>query len=89
MPAVKQAPKTVVSKPKAAKTPPVSPVFGRGSVTGQTYRNVELRFDITFPDTWLIAGKDFESEMKKGFRPQPKGSGICRSSGPHTTRSGT
>jgi hypothetical protein len=40
----------------------------KGSVDGRTYTNKDFGFQVTFPDTWLIPGDDFEDEMKKqGF----------------------
>lgn len=39
-----------------------------GSVTGRTYINPTLSFQVTFPDNWLIPGPDFEAYMKSaGF----------------------
>jgi len=39
-----------------------------GSVTGRTYINPTLSFQVTFPDSWLIPGPDFEAYMKSaGF----------------------
>lgn len=35
-----------------------------GSVTGRTYINPTLSFQVTFPDSWLIPGPDFEDYMK-------------------------
>lgn len=35
-----------------------------GEVSGRTYTNSVLGFRITFPDLWLIPGKDFEDYMK-------------------------
>jgi hypothetical protein len=36
----------------------------RGAVSGRTYTNHGLAFEVTFPDTWLIPGDDFEDYMK-------------------------
>ncbi len=37
-------------------------------VEGRTYRNADLGFAITFPDSWLIPGNDFEDHMRlQGF----------------------
>lgn len=37
-------------------------------VEGRTYRNADLGFAITFPDSWLIPGNDFEDQMRsQGF----------------------
>lgn len=42
-------------------------VFG-GSVEGRTYRNRKFSFEITVPNTWFIAGPDFEKIVKEnGF----------------------
>jgi hypothetical protein len=39
-----------------------------GTITGRTYTNKVYRFSVTFPDTWLIPGDDFEQYMKgQGF----------------------
>lgn len=39
-----------------------------GSVTGRTYINPTLSFQVTFPDSWLIPGPDYEAYMKSaGF----------------------
>lgn len=56
-------------KPRAtpAKPAPVSKI-DKGTVAGRTYTNRTFGFEITFPDTWLIPGDDFESYMKaQGF----------------------
>lgn len=64
----KPKPKPTPEKTDAAKAPIAKNALDRGTVTGRTYRNESLRFEITFPDTWLIPGDDFEAEMKKqGF----------------------
>jgi hypothetical protein len=53
--------------PVAAKQP-ASATIDKGTVAGRTYANRSLGFEVTFPDTWLIPGDDFEAEMKKaGF----------------------
>lgn len=37
-------------------------------VEGRTYRNADLGFAITFPDSWLMPGDDFEDQMRsQGF----------------------
>ncbi len=39
-----------------------------GTVTGRSYINPTLSFQVTFPDSWLIPGPDFEAYMKSaGF----------------------
>lgn len=39
-----------------------------GSVTGRSYLNPTLSFQVTFPDSWLIPGPDYEAYMKSaGF----------------------
>ncbi|MGQ0541668.1 MAG: hypothetical protein ACT4O9_07450 [Blastocatellia bacterium] len=49
--------------PKAAQTP-----FPSTGISDRTYRNAELGFAVTFPETWQIAGGDFESSLKtQGF----------------------
>jgi len=56
-------------KPKPAPQPtPAKSAIDRGKVSGRTYTNKALEFEITFPDSWLIPGDDFEAYMKKqGF----------------------
>ncbi len=56
-------------KPKPRSTPiKVSSSFDKGTVSGRTYTNKTFRFEVTFPNTWLIPGDDFEAYMKKqGF----------------------
>ncbi|HTH36874.1 MAG TPA: hypothetical protein VL572_02870 [Pyrinomonadaceae bacterium] len=60
----KTATKPASTKPAAAKQPAAASV-DKGSVTGRTYTNRSLGFELTFPDTWVIPGEDFEAEMKK------------------------
>ena len=60
------------SKPavRAVVTDPPVPI---GTVSGRTYTDRGLGFEITFPDTWLIAGNDFIGYMKaKGFDLTPR-----------------
>lgn len=58
-----QIAKTTIPKAVPAKDP-----IDRGTVSGRTYTNSTFRFQVTFPDTWLIADDDFDTEMKKaGF----------------------
>jgi hypothetical protein len=65
--------KPAASKPVPAEIPAAVPVaegtgLRGGSVSGRTYRNKALGFEVTFPMTWVIPGDDFEAEMKKaGF----------------------
>lgn len=56
-------------KPKPRPTPAkAAPSIDKGTVAGRTYTNKTFKFEITFPDTWLIPGDDFEAYMKKqGF----------------------
>lgn len=67
------SPVTAKPKPAAADIPAVVPVAkgtaaAASSALGRTYTNRDFGFEITFPNTWLIPGGDFESEMKKaGF----------------------
>lgn len=37
----------------------------KGTVSGRTYTNTTFHFQVTFPDSWLIPGDDFEAYMKK------------------------
>ncbi|MEP6946499.1 MAG: hypothetical protein ABJA02_11325 [Acidobacteriota bacterium] len=43
---------------------PADTVVDKGTVAGRTYTNTKFQFEITFPDTWLIPGDDFEGFMK-------------------------
>jgi len=43
---------------------PASFPWEKGEVDGRTYSNKSLGFEVTFPDTWLIGGDDFEEEMR-------------------------
>ncbi|MBV9241281.1 MAG: hypothetical protein JO314_04660 [Acidobacteria bacterium] len=54
---------------KPGTTPvPISFPWDKGEVSLRTYTNKSLGFEVTFPDTWLIPGDDFESSMKsQGF----------------------
>jgi len=61
------APKPAVRA--VAADPPVP----TGTVDGRTYTDKGLGFEITFPDTWLVAGDDFIGYMKaKGFDLTPR-----------------
>ncbi len=61
------AKKSTVPKTQATKTQPAA-AAEKGTVSGRTYTNRSLGFEVTFPETWLIPGDDFEAEMKKaGF----------------------
>ena len=47
---------------------PVKEIVQTGKVEGRTYTDPVFGFELTFPMTWLIAGDDFEEQMKKrGF----------------------
>ncbi len=56
-------------KPKPRSTPvKAAPSGDKGTVSGRTYTNKTFKFEVTFPDAWLIPGDDFEAYMKKqGF----------------------
>ncbi|HRI04701.1 MAG TPA: hypothetical protein PLL77_13240 [Pyrinomonadaceae bacterium] len=56
-------------KPKPRSTPvKAAPSVDKGTVSGRTYTNKTFKFEVTFPNTWLIPGDDFEAYMKKqGF----------------------
>jgi hypothetical protein len=75
------------STPPSGEIPAIVPVAEgtslRGLVSGRTYTNKPLGFEVTFPVTWLIPGDDFEEEMKKaGFdlslSPPPSVTGVDR-----------
>ena len=56
------------ARPAATPVPsavPAKPSVDKGTVTGRTYTNTAFRFQVTFPDLWLIPGDDFEAYMKK------------------------
>jgi len=62
------------TKPKRASIPSVVPVKATGleanggSVAGRTYTNSIFGFEIAVPETWFIAGADFESIVReKGY----------------------
>jgi hypothetical protein len=56
-----------------AQNKPVPPTASRpsidkGEIEGSTYKNRTLHFSVTFPESWFVAGDEFEEEMKKkGF----------------------
>ena len=55
-------PKPVAPKPTA--TPEGISVLEKGAVIGRTYTNGKFKFEIVFPDTWMIPDDDFEAYMK-------------------------
>lgn len=56
------------TKPRPVAKSSAKPTIDRGKVVGRTYMNKTFGFEVTFPDTWLIPGDDFEEYMKKqGF----------------------
>ncbi len=62
---VKQGTKATVVTPKVEVDP--------GILSGQIYTHVGLRFDITFPESWVIPGLDTEKYWKeKGYELRPK-----------------
>jgi hypothetical protein len=50
--------------PTAKSTPILVKTDANGAVSGKTYTNSVYGFQITFPDTWLIPGSDFEDYMR-------------------------
>jgi hypothetical protein len=40
-------------------------VAGQEKISGRTYSNPALGFEVTFPEGWVISGDDFETEAKK------------------------
>lgn len=61
-------PAVSAQRAKARPTPvavPAKPGVDKGAVSGRTYTNPTFGFEITFPDTWLIPGDDFEDYMRK------------------------
>lgn len=69
----KPSPKATPSKipavvPVKKEPAPAATEIDKGTVSGRTYANKTFGFEVTFPDTWLIPGDDFEGYMKKqGF----------------------
>ena len=64
-PVVKAPAKKFPAAVPVAETSPPPIVTGTdGQVSGKTYTNSVYGFRITFPDTWLIPGNDFEDYMK-------------------------
>lgn len=64
-------PPKAATKPTPKKIPdavPVKKVVAEtdelGTVSGRTYTNTVHGFQITFPDVWLMPGRDFEDYMK-------------------------
>ena len=63
----------VKARPRPTPTPtktPVRPVRDpeMGTITGRTYSNKKYRFQLVFPDTWLVPDEDFEAFLKtRGF----------------------
>ena len=68
-PRSKVTPKKIPAAVPAAKSTPVAVITdANGLVSGKTCTNSIYGFRITFPDTWLIPGNDFEDYMKsQGF----------------------
>lgn len=63
--AQKPAPKKIPAAVPIAETKPAPVVTGaEGEVTGKTYTNSVYGFRITFPETWLIPGNEFESNLR-------------------------
>jgi hypothetical protein len=55
----------IFSAAVAAQSPvPVYNASDRGTVSGKTYTNRGLGFEITFPDSWLIPGDDLDERLK-------------------------
>lgn len=54
-------------RPKPFATPEAEDSVAKfgGAITGKTYRNQSLRFELTMPDGWFFAGRDFESIIRK------------------------
>lgn len=68
IPAIADAQTKPKKTAKTSKPPAAKPAIDKGTVSGRTYTNKTFAFEITFPDTWLIPGDDFEAYMKKqGF----------------------
>ena len=60
-----------VTEPTAKKIPAVVPAKAAATKTGEfgvfsdrTYTNTVYGFRITFPETWSVAGPDFEESLK-------------------------
>ncbi len=50
--------------PAAKAATPRAVTDAEGEVSGRTYTNSVYGFRITFPETWLIPGSDFEDQMR-------------------------
>ncbi len=60
------AQKKAKAKPRSAPAKTVAkPTIDMGTVSGRTYTNKMLGFEVTFPLSWLIPDSDFEAYMKK------------------------
>jgi hypothetical protein len=63
-----QTHRRVSNSARIQKKPVATPAPDGGFVSGRTYTNHQLGFQVTFPNAWLIPGTDFEKEMKtRGF----------------------
>jgi hypothetical protein len=56
--------KTAAPANAVSSTRPASSPVDRGTVAGRTYTNKSFGFDITFPDTWLVADDNYLAYMK-------------------------
>lgn len=52
------------AKPVESTVVALADANDRGTVSGRTYTNHGLGFEVTFPDTWLITGDDFQDHLK-------------------------
>jgi hypothetical protein len=63
-PGAKAPAKKLPAAVPVASTPAPVKTDANGLVSGRTYTNSVYGFQITFPDTWLIPGNDFEDHMR-------------------------
>jgi hypothetical protein len=63
-PRSKVTPKKIPAAVPAVSTPAPVKTDKNGLVSGRTYTNSVYGFQVTFPDTWLIPGNDFEDYMR-------------------------
>jgi hypothetical protein len=63
--------KRVVAKTAPAKSAAAAPVIDRGTVSGHTYVNRTLHFELTFPDAWIVPDAEYAKThgLDLGLRP--------------------
>lgn len=56
--------KPEAAKPVETRAVALADANDRGTVSGHTYTNRGLAFEVTFPETWQIPGEGFEDHLK-------------------------